>query len=319
MTAEMTQTAEPPQRAKTDEEIRAMVERNRDMDLTTFADGAGVFGSGASFNLAQRMATALSGSTMIPKDYHGNPGNIMIAIDYAARLKQPLLAFMSHCDIIYGRPALRGKLYIGIINGCGKFSRIKWHTRGGISDEGVPSPDCAYQAYAKEHETGETLLGPWVSWAMVVAEKWNTDKENRNGGGVTKSKWNTMTELMFMYRSAAFWGNTHAPDVTLGLAVEGEVEDTVALDGDFTVVSIGGEKPKATAKRGGRSGATRANNTLQEAIDADEAAAAANPEGASVEERPAKTVADEPATKESAPPADEPRAPPAADPTFDVE
>lgn len=259
------ETTNEPQRAKTDAEIVAMVERNREMDLTVFGGNVGVFSSGAGFNLAQRMASALANSTMVPKDYLGNPGNILIAIDYSSRLGQPLMAFMSHCDIIYGRPSLRGKLYIGIINACGKFSRLKWQQRGEEdTGNGVPSPDYGRRAYATELDTGDVLYGPWVDWQMVTSEGWDKDKENRNGVGKTKSKWNTMRDLMFYYRSAAFWGNTHAPDVTLGLGVEGEAEDYI--DADYEIISGNGNaKQKPAGKRG--NAANRANAIMQAEIE----------------------------------------------------
>lgn len=258
MTTE-TAGAAVPVRAKTEQEVLAAVERNREMDLTVFGGGVGVFSSGAGFNLAQRMASALAESTMIPKDYAGNPGNVLIAIDYAARLGQPLLAFMAQSYVIHGRPSLAGKLYIGIINACGKFSRLKFETRGteDIGD-GTPSLDYGRRAYATELETGDVLYGPWVDWKLVTEEGWHKDK------GTQKSKWMTMSDLMFFYRSASFWGNTHAPDVTLGLTVEGEVEDYI--DADYTVVSGNGNtKPKTTSKRG--SAAARANETLQAELD----------------------------------------------------
>ena len=39
-----------------------------------------VFADGASFNTALRMAQCLASSTVVPKEYHGNVGNCMIAI-----------------------------------------------------------------------------------------------------------------------------------------------------------------------------------------------------------------------------------------------
>lgn len=294
------ETTSAPQRAKTDTEIAAAVERNREMDLTVFSGNVGVFNSGAGFNLAQRMANALANSTMIPKDYQGNPGNVLIAIDTASRLGLGVLALMSHCDIIYGRPALRGKLYIGIINSCGKFSRLKWETRGEADiGGGTPSPDYGYRAYATELATGDALYGPWITWEMVEREGWNKDKESRNGGSVTKSKWNTLRELMFHYRSAAFWGNLHAPDVTLGLAVEGETEDFI--DADYTVVSGGEAKPKP-GKRG--SAASKANATLQAELDRENEPGPQKPNAAPAPEDP---------------PENEGTAPPSTPSSFDVE
>lgn len=292
MTTE-TAGAAVPVRAKTEQEVLAAVERNREMDLTVFGGGVGVFSSGAGFNLAQRMASALAESTMVPKDYAGNPGNVLIAIDYASRLGQPLMAFMSHCDVIYGRPSLRGKLYIGIINASGKFSRLKFETRGEEDlGDGTPSMDYGRRAYATEIETGDVLYGPWVDWEMVTAEGWNKDKVK--DGKTTKSKWNTMRDLMFYYRSAAFWGNTHAPDITLGLAVEGEVDDYI--DGEFEVISGSTTtKTKPASRRG--SAATRANEKLQAEMERDAAGAADDPgPGCSVDSPAAATAQDPPNT-----------------------
>jgi hypothetical protein len=263
-----TTQAPPPPREKTAEETTALVERNREMDLTVFDGRIGVFNSGAGFNLAQRMATALSSSSMIPDSYRGNPGDCMIAIDYAARLNVPLLTFMANTDVIYGRPALRGTLYIGVINASGVFSRLKFEWRGSPdTGDGQPSSDYGCRAYAKELESGDLIYGAWVDWTMVAGEKWNVDKPGRDGKPPTKSKWNTMREQMFMYRASSFFGRAHAPDITLGLMIEGEPEDTV-IDGSYSVVS----DPKPAAKR---RGAAAANAKMQAAMDADDAADAA--------------------------------------------
>lgn len=45
-----------------------------------------VFADGASFNTALRMAQCLASSTVVPKEYHGNVGNCMIAIEMASRM-----------------------------------------------------------------------------------------------------------------------------------------------------------------------------------------------------------------------------------------
>lgn len=262
-------TQETPQaREKTPEETTALIERNREMDLTVFDGRIGVFNSGAGFNLAQRMATALSTSSMVPDSYRGNPGDCMIAIDYAARLNVPLLTFMANTDVIYGRPALRGTLYIGVINASRVFSRLKFEWRGSPdTGDGQPSSDYGCRAYAKELESGDLIYGAWVDWTMVTGEKWNVDKPGRDGKPPTKSKWNTMREQMFMYRASSFFGRAHAPDITLGLMIEGEPEDTV-IDGSYSVVS----DPKPATKR---RGAAAANEKMKAAMDADDAAGAA--------------------------------------------
>lgn len=300
----------PPPREKTAEEITALVDRNREMDLTVFNGRIGVFNSGAGFNLAQRMASAISESTYIPKDYQGNPGNCLIAIDYAARLDVPLLTFMANTDVIYGRPALRGTLYIGVINASRVFSRLKFEWRGDADDgTGKPSSNYGCRAYAKELESGDITYGAWVDWTMVTAEKWNNDKVK--DGVTTKSKWNTLREQMFMYRASSFFGRAHAPDITLGLMIEGEPEDTV-IEGSYSVVS----DPSTPTRK--RRGAAAANEKMKAAMDEDDAAAAKE------DQQPPSdnddTVVDAEFKDPAAAGAEAEQAPPAAKPhAFDLE
>lgn len=300
----------PPAREKTPEETTALVERNREMDLTVFDGRIGVFNSGAGFNLAQRMATALSSSSMVPQAYAGNPGDCMIAIDYASRLNVPLLTFMANTDVIYGRPALRGTLYIGVINASRVFSRLKFEWRGEPNTgDGTPSSDYGCRAYAKELESGDMIYGAWVDWTMVTGEKWHLDKEGRNGKPPQKSKWTTMREQMFMYRASSFFGRAHAPDITLGLMIEGEPEDTV-IEGDYSVVN----DPKPTTPK--RRGAAAANAKMQAAMDADDAADATKAQQTTPPENDdvvdAEFKDEDPAAADQAPPA-------AATHKFDVE
>jgi hypothetical protein len=52
--------------------------------------------------------------------------------------------------------------------------------------------------------------------AMAKAEGWLS----KSG-----SKWQTMPELMIMYRSAAFWTRVYAPEMSMGLHTSEERED----------------------------------------------------------------------------------------------
>jgi hypothetical protein len=51
------------------------------------------------------------------------------------------------------------------------------------------------------------------------------------------SKWQTMPELMFRYRCAAFFARTFCPDVLNGLQTADEVRDVHGY-GDDTVVTV---------------------------------------------------------------------------------
>ncbi|MBA0428562.1 hypothetical protein D7Y53_01195 [Stenotrophomonas maltophilia] len=197
----------------------ASIERGLAMDATSFEGVHTVFSHGNAFNLAVKMASMLSDSTVIPSPYQGNPSNCLIAIDYAARLRVSPVMLMQNMDVVKGRPGLRGAFLIGLINACPLFSRIKFEWRGCPDDgTGQPTGDYGCRAYATEIETGDVLQGTWVDWAMVIGEGWDRDN------GSQKSKWNTLRDQMFQYRAASFWSRTNASDVTLGLHTVEELD-----------------------------------------------------------------------------------------------
>lgn len=193
---------------------RALIERGRDMDATTFAGVNAVFSNGTAFNLACKMAGMMASSTILPEAYRDNPSNCLIAIDYAARLGVSPVMLAQNMDVVKGRPGLRGTFLAGIINASPLFSRLKYEWRGQDNPGKDPTPDFGCRAYATEQATGEVLVGAWVDWRMVKGEGWDSNK-----------KWTNLREQMFMYRSAAFWSRAYASDVTLGLYESEELRD----------------------------------------------------------------------------------------------
>ena len=174
-------------------------------------------GSG-SFALAQRMANALASSTIVPKEYQGNVGNCLIAIEISGRIGMPVFMVMQNMVPIYGKPSWTSKFLIWIVNASTEWTSIRWRWVGERKD----GDDWGVRAVATDRRTGEECIGPLVDIAMAKAEGWY-DRKTKDGSGVA-SKWPTMPEVMLMYRSAAFWSRMFAPEKTLGLTTE-ELED----------------------------------------------------------------------------------------------
>lgn len=172
------------------------------------------FASIANFEGAMRMAKALASSTLVPKAYQGNIPNTLIAMELASRTGASVFMVMQSLDVIHGNPSWRGKFLIALTNASGKFSPLRFEWRG---EQGKADWGC--RAIAKDIKSGEVLIGPWVDWNMVKAEGWL----NKDG-----SKWKTMPELMFMYRSGAFWSRVFHPEGGLGMQTTEEVIDTTA-------------------------------------------------------------------------------------------
>lgn len=178
--------------------------------LTT-TQPAGVFSGIQAFEDAQRIAKALASSTLIPQQFQGQAGyaNCLVALNIARRMGMDPLMVMQNLFIIHGRPSWSSQFIIGLVNGCGKFSPLRYDITG-------KGDTLACTAIATELSTGEELRGPEVTMAMAKKEGWATK---------AGSKWQTMPELMIRYRAAAFWGRLYIPDLLVGIQTQEEVLD----------------------------------------------------------------------------------------------
>jgi len=178
--------------------------------ITTQSSGS-VFSGIKAFEDAQRIAKALASSTLIPPAFQGQQGfaNCLVALEIANRMRiSPFLA-MQHLHVIHGRPSWSSSFIIAMVNGCGRFSPLRFE----ISGEG---DSLACYARATDLASEQELKGPTITMAMAKKEGWASK---------TGSKWATMPELMISYRAAAFWGRLYASDLLLGLQTQEEVID----------------------------------------------------------------------------------------------
>lgn len=170
-----------------------------------------IYSSIESFENGQRIAESLCSSNLVPQAYQGNVANTMVALEMATRIGISPFMVMQNLDIIKGKPSWSSTFIIAALNSCGRFKPIRFKFQG---DAATDAYGC--RAVTIDKKTGEKLIGPAVTWAMVKAEGW-LDK-----GG---SKWKTMPELMFQYRAAAFFGRLYAPDILKGMHSAEEVLD----------------------------------------------------------------------------------------------
>ena len=199
-----------------------------------------VFANAQAFEDAQRMATALSKSTLVPKDYQNNMPNCLIALEIAHRVAASPLMIMQNLYIVHGRPSWSSQFIISAINTSGKFKPLRYAFNNGEKYEeieyelfetewvgGKKSTNIIKKkakilnnrCYAwTEDLSGQILKGPEVSITMAFQEGWH-DKPG--------SKWKTMPELMLTYRAAAFFGRVYAPEILMGMKTIEESEDII--------------------------------------------------------------------------------------------
>src|SRR5690606_42144557 len=79
-----------------------------------------------SFELAQRKTRVYSDSSLVPKEYQKNIGNVLIAQNMAHRMGADPLMVMQNLYIVHGKPGWSSQFLIACFNECGRFSAIKY-------------------------------------------------------------------------------------------------------------------------------------------------------------------------------------------------
>jgi len=204
-----------------------------------------------TFELALRMANALAKSTIVPKEYHNNPSNCLIALEMASRMNTSPMQVMQNLFVINGRPSWSAQYIIGVINASRKYKHeLKFELTG-------KGEDLACYVWTTDY-LGEKIIGPLISMKMAHDEGWVA----KNG-----SKWKTMPEIMIRYRAASFFGRMYCSDMIMGIY---EREEVIELTSDeYEVVSAQEVADNAIAL-----------NANTEVIDADEVTAESSPDTA---------------------------------------
>jgi hypothetical protein len=197
------------------EEKELLQEQYRDNAQVTLDEG----GDFKPTNLAGlwSLGKMYARSSMVPEHYRNKIEDCAIGAQMALRCGVNILTFLQSSYIVHGKPGIESKLAIAMLNSSGQ---IKGRVRFRLAGEGK-SRQCT--AYAIDAESGETIEQT-VTWEMVEAEGWHKPK------GSQVSKWMTMPDLMFQYRSAMFLIRVFFPDVLMGMQSVEELRDVNDLD-----------------------------------------------------------------------------------------
>lgn len=175
-------------------------------------DGLIGFGTSQGFQMLQRVAKALSMSTLVPKQYQNNIPNCIVALNMANRIGADPLMVMQNLYVVHGNPSWSSQFLIATFNSCGRFSSLRYQWVGAQGKD-----DWGCYATAVELSSGEVLRGAIVTMELAKKEGW-VDKSG--------SKWKTMPQQMLMYRAAAWFVRAYAPELAMGLHTVEESSDT---------------------------------------------------------------------------------------------
>ena len=174
----------------------------------------------------QKAAEIFVSSDMVPSHYRGkqNTSNCIIALQLAFRFRVDPFLFLQSSYVVHGRPGIEAKLATALANRSGEFDgpiRYEW------SEHKPKSPEWTCTAWAIDRETGDRLSYP-LRWQTVAAEGW----------AKPKSKWDTMPDMMMMYRSAMYLLRTYKSHILLGMLTDDELDDIQVVEGERTGVEM---------------------------------------------------------------------------------
>ena len=259
------------------------------------------FGSLQSFELMQRGANLLASSTLVPAQYrkviekldkYGNVkesrenpnalANAVVALNMAQRMGADPLMVMQNLYIVEGRPSWSSQWIIAAINGCGRFSPLRfeikvlgakvieykstyWESgerRSKVEKVDINDKECIAWAV----ESGTTIpqfsledlkqfggvYGCCKEYGIPLIESPAVSIEMAvQEGWYTKngSKWQTMDEVMLRYRTASFFGKLYAPELLMGLQTVEEAQDIIeASTGPDGTISVNVEELRGNAQ-----------------------------------------------------------------------
>ena len=210
---------------------------NAIVKTTEGALAPGMFDSIEQMTAALTVAEKVSQSNILPDTFKGKPGDVLIALDMAQRLRMNPLHVMQGIVIVHGRPTFSGQFYASLIKASGEFVKYDYEEKEENETVkevgGRKNRACRIVAV---RPNGEKVAGPWVDYKMAVKDGWAT----RSG-----SKWQTMPDLMLRYRAASFFVRTCCPDACMGLRDEFEQEDIPVKAERPDCVRVMRERPRA--------------------------------------------------------------------------
>lgn len=164
-----------------------------------------------------RLGQMYARSKLVPREFQGRPDDCAIVVQLAHRWGVDAFMAFQHVYPVYGKPGVDSQMAISLLHASGKIiGTVQYEFSGAVN-----SDDYGAVAMVRDKATGEIVRGPKVNWGLVKAEGWNKAKGDKQ----IASKWSTMPDLMFHYRSAMFLIRTHYPEVIMGLQSVEEIED----------------------------------------------------------------------------------------------
>lgn len=159
-----------------------------------------IFNNKESFEAAKEMATFLASSSMVPGQFKGseNLANVMLAIELANSLQVSPIMVMGNLQTVEGKLGFSSRFIISLLKQ--RHNNLEF-------------------IYSKDRKECMCIAGELQGEAITI------DRAKAEGWYDTNKSWQTMPEVMLMYRAACLFQKLHEPDLTVGLVSAEELTD----------------------------------------------------------------------------------------------
>src|SRR3990172_4570570 len=175
---------------------------------------------------AMKFAELVAKSDLVPKDYKGNAGNVLIAIQWGQEVGLKPLQALQNIAVINGRPCLWGDAVLAMVRGSGLLEDFR-------EDFHEPSMTATCAVRRKDQPTPISR-----SFGKADAEK---------AGLWSKDNYKNYPKRMLQMRARAFAMRDGFADVLKGIAVAEEQQDVI--DVEVTALPAPPEPPKRLSDR----------------------------------------------------------------------
>lgn len=145
-----------------------------------------------------RYAAALADAGMLPKDYRGQPANVLIAIEYGQALGIPAISVFTDLYVVNGRPSMSAKLMLVLARKAGHKIRIK------------SEAERAECTIIRADDPEDVTTAVWDKARAVQAGLWGKDT------------WKNYAPTMLKWRAVSDAVRTACPEVLAGLTYSTE-------------------------------------------------------------------------------------------------
>ncbi|MGG5541922.1 hypothetical protein P4G95_08975 [Burkholderia vietnamiensis] len=181
--------------------------------ITTNQDTApGAFDlSPRSLEQAMQLANILADSSIVPKDFIGKPGNVLVAIQWGMELGLKPMQAMQNIAVINGRPSLWGDSLLALV---------------------LASPVCEY--VQEWEENGTAFIKVKRRGKPEDVQSFSDDDAKKAGLIGKQGPWAQYPQRMKKMRARAFALRDNFADVLKGIAVAEEAMDIEPVERDIT-------------------------------------------------------------------------------------